>query len=220
LLVYCQSSHSAKRCARLQRLPVPREYLDAMLSSKNQKAISELPPLGPNSKESKTIQVIIETPRNCRNKFKFNPSDGLFELGSVLPAGSVFPYDFGFVPGTEADDGDPIDVLLLMDSPAFPGCRVVARLIGVIEAEQTEGKNTIRNDRLVAVAMEAHDYRELKSVKDICPHLLREIEQFFESYNRVRGKKFTLLGQRGPKPAWKLLKKAIVRRKRARRKRN
>ncbi len=185
-----------------------------MRSSKNQKAISDLPPFEP---ESKTIQVIIETPRNCRNEFKFNPSDGLFELGSVLPAGLAIPYDFGFVPGTEADDGDPIDVLLLMDSPAFPGCRVVARLIGVIEAEQTEGKRTVRNDRLVAVAIEAHDYRELKSEKDISPHLLREIEQFFKSYNATRGKKFTLIDHRGPKTAWKLLKKSIRRRRSNRR---
>jgi inorganic pyrophosphatase len=185
------------------------------MMSKNETAISDLQPFDP---KSKTIQVIIETPRNCRNKFKFDPADGLFELGSVLPAGFVFPYDFGFVPGTIADDGDPVDVLLLMDAPAFPGCRVMARLVGVIEAEQTEDGKTERNDRLVAVAAEAHDYRELESLKDVSQHLLEEIEHFFESYNELRGKQFKLLKHRGPKQAWKLLKKTISKGKSHRRK--
>ena len=183
--------------------------------SNNQKAISQLRPFDP---ETKAVQVIIETPRNCRNKFKFDEADGLFELGSVLPAGSCFPYDFGFVPGTKADDGDPIDVLLFMDAPAFPGCRVMARLVGVIEAEQRDDEQMERNDRLVAVAVEAHDYRELVSLKDVAPHLLDEIEHFFKSYNECRGKEFKLLGHRGPKQAWKLLKKAIRNGKSGRRK--
>jgi len=171
----------------------------------NLKAIAVLDPVD----QDDAVEVVIETPRNSRNKFKFDPKLGLFELGSVLPAGSVFPYDFGFVPGTRAEDGDPIDVLLLMDSPAFPGCRVKARLIGVIEAEQTDKEGKERNDRLVAVALEAHDYRDLKSIKDICPNLLNELEQFFVSYNEVRGKRFKLLGHHGPKRAWKLLEKAM-----------
>jgi len=160
-------------------------------------------------KKTGDVQVIVETPRNSRNKFKFNPETGLFELGSVLPAGSSFPYDFGFVPGTRSDDGDPLDVLLLMDSSGFPGCSVKARVIGVLEAEQTENGETQRNDRLVAVAQEAHDYRQLKSLKDMCPHLLKELEHFFVSYNELRGKTFRLLADRGPKSAKKLLKKAI-----------
>src|SRR5204863_2627366 len=143
------------------------------------------------------------------NKFRFDEESGLFELGSVLPAGSAFPYDFGFVPGTRAEDGDPIDVLLLMDASAFPGCRVKSRLIGVIEAEQTEDEETERNDRLVAVATDSHDYRELKSLKDISPNLLEELEHFFVSYNEMRGKSFKLLGHRGPKQAQKLLKQAM-----------
>jgi len=81
---------------------------------------------------------VIETPKDCRNKYKFDPALRSFKLNRVLPDGMVFPYDFGFVPSTLADDGDPIDVLLLMDAPAFPGCIIESRLIGVIEGEQTE----------------------------------------------------------------------------------
>src|SRR5262249_2243810 len=112
-----------------------RRSRKAMAKSKNQMAISDLQAV---DKDSGDLQVIVETPRNSRNKFKFDEETGLFELGSVLPAGAVFPYDFGFLPGTLAPDGDPLDVLLLMDASAFPGCRVRARLIGVIEAEQIE----------------------------------------------------------------------------------
>lgn len=152
------------------------------------------------------INVVIETPKGSRNKFKFDPRRHGFELCSVLPAGAEFPYDFGFVPGTKAPDGDPLDVLLLMDESAFPGCLVVSRAVGVIEAEQSEGRRMIRNDRVIAVAQDAHDYRDVRTLKDINRHLLEELEHFFVSYNEMRGKKFKLLGLRGPKRAMKLVR--------------
>jgi inorganic pyrophosphatase len=111
--------------------------------------ISRLAPFAPDGGD---LRVIIETPQGSRNKFDYDAELGLFKLGGVLPAGAVFPFDFGFVPSTTGGDGDPLDVLVLMDEAAFAGCLVEARLIGVIEAKQTErdGKTT-RNDRLVAV---------------------------------------------------------------------
>src|SRR5947207_11435270 len=102
--------------------------------------------------EDECVMVVIETPKGSPNKLAFEPRYGTFMLKGVLPAGAVFPFDFGFVPSTRAEDGDPIDVLVLMDAPVFPGCIVPSRLIGVIEAEQTEDGTTIRNDRLLAVA--------------------------------------------------------------------
>ncbi len=156
------------------------------------------------------VNVVIETPRQSRNKFKYDKKFGLFRLGSVLPAGASFPYDFGFVPRTKAEDGDPIDVLLLMDEPAYPGCLVEARLIGAIEAEQTEDGITTRNDRLIAVAANAHDYADMQNVSDINANLLKELEHFFISYNESRGKKFKMLGVCGPKRAAKLLKKSTA----------
>jgi len=157
--------------------------------------------------ETKELNVIIETAKGRRNKFKYDEKRGLFRLGGVLPAGSVFPYDFGFVPSTQGEDGDPLDVLVLMDEPAFAGCLVPARLIGVIEAEQTErdGK-TMHNDRLVAVASEAHTYRDIQSLDDLNDTLLEEIEHFFVSYNAVRGKEFKPTGRAGAAKA-----KALVR---------
>ena len=116
----------------------------------------------PSTPSSGDLHVIIETPKGSRNKFKYDEAHGLFKLGGVLPAGAVFPFDFGFVPTTLGGDGDPLDVLLLMDEPAFAGCLVAARLIGVIEAAQTEEDGTTeRNDRLIAVAAESRNHREV-----------------------------------------------------------
>src|SRR3954468_15152110 len=88
--------------------------------------------------ERDELIVIVETPKGSQNKYEYEPRSGSFILAGVLPAGAVFPFDFGFVPSTLGEDGDPLDVLLLMDAAAFSGCIVYARLIGVIEAEQTE----------------------------------------------------------------------------------
>jgi inorganic pyrophosphatase len=86
------------------------------------------------------LRVVIETPKGSRNKYAFNPDLGVFELRKVLPAGMVFPYDFGFVPRTRAGDGDPLDVLVLMDEPAFPGCVLGCRLVGVIRGRSRKAR--------------------------------------------------------------------------------
>jgi inorganic pyrophosphatase len=108
--------------------------LEVKLGKKNGLADpSRLKPLVPNDKQ--LLRVVIETPKGSRNKFAFNLEQHTFELKKVLPAGMAFPYDFGFVPSTKADDGDPVDVLVLMDEPAFPECVLLCRPIGVIEGE-------------------------------------------------------------------------------------
>jgi len=160
------------------------------------------------------VNVVVETPRGCRNKFKFDEKLNLFRLNAVLPAGSVFPFDFGYIAGTRAEDGDPLDVLVLIDEPAFTGCVVEARLIGVMEAEQTEDGTTTRNDRLLAVASDSKDHESVKTAKDLDKRLLEEIEHFFVSYNQLSDKKFKILGLRGPKAAAKCLERAERRRRR------
>src|SRR6201987_2793004 len=115
--------------------------------------------LAPLDKEFQSrIQVIIETPKGSRNKFAFDPEQEVFALAKVLPAGMVFPYDFGFIPSTKAEDGDPTDVLVLMDEPGFPGVLVKCRVIGIIEGEQGATKDTERNDRIVAIEQANHSY--------------------------------------------------------------
>jgi|SRR5438270_9733065 len=154
------------------------------------------------------VQVVVETPKGSRNKYAFDPKRRTFRLKKVLPEGMSFPLDFGFIPSTEADDGDPLDVLLLMDQPVFPGCLVDARLIGVMEAEQSEDGKTNRNDRLIAVCDASHTHSDVRSVGDLNDRLLREIEQFFVNYNALSGKKFKVLACKGPRAAAKCLKRA------------
>lgn len=168
---------------------------------------SKLKPL--NSDDKKQLRVVIETPKGSRNKFAFDPQQRIFELKKVLPAGMAFPYDFGFVPSTEADDGDPTDVLVLMDEPAFPGCVVTCRPIGVIEGEQGEDKDKERNDRIIAVEQDAHSWADVHTVKDLGKKFCRELEEFFVNYHKLTGKKYRVIGLKGPDQARKLVKSQI-----------
>jgi inorganic pyrophosphatase len=156
-------------------------------------------------KEKGYWRVVIESPRGSRNKYKYDEELGVMVLSTVLPQGMSFPYDFGFLPQTLGDDGDPLDVLLLMDEPAFAGCIVPSRLVGVIEAKQTEkGKKPEKNDRLVAVGVNSRIYRNCQKLQDLSDEHLHEIQQFFIAYNRIRDKKFQVIQLGGIKKAEKL----------------
>ncbi len=166
--------------------------------------------LSPFYNDSKEVNVVIETPKGSRNKYNYDHDSGVFTLGGVLAAGHSFPFDFGFIPKTLGGDGDPLDVLVLMDEPAFAGCLVKARIIGVIEAEQTErdGKTT-RNDRLIAVSSDSHEHQNIKSSNDLSEILVDDIEHFFVSYNQAKGKKFKPLGRFAGQKAMKLVDEGI-----------
>ena len=177
--------------------------------------VSRLPPFGD---DDATINVIVETSKGSRNKITFDPERGLYELGGVLPVGASFPYDFGFVPSTLGDDGDPLDVLLLMDEPVFAGCLVSARLVGVITAEQQERDGAVeRNDRLLAVAEKSRLHADVRGLDDLGDTLLEEIEHFFVSYNEIKGKRFTPTGRKGARAARKIVEKGAERFARRRR---
>jgi len=170
----------------------------------------------PNQLDEKnaTSRVIIETPKGCRNKFDYDPESNLFMLAGLLPEGMMFPFDFGFIPSTLGEDGDPLDILVLMDAPAHPGCLIEARLIGIITAKQTEEGKAKANDRLIGVAVHSYQHDNIKTVDDISKTLLAQVEEFFVSYNKQRGKKFKVTGTGGPKKAVAFLKAGIKERKR------
>lgn len=170
------------------------------------RSLLELETVDPRTGE---LAVIVETPKGSRNKYKFDEKLELFRLSGVLPEGAVFPFEFGFLPSTKAADGDPLDVIVLVDGPTSVGCLVMARLIGVIEAEQTEHGHTVRNDRLITVATHAHLFAEVKSLTDMSDKTVEEIEHFFVSYNEMRGTVFKPLGRFGPERAMKLVDEAI-----------
>ena len=174
------------------------------------KALSSPTVLKPFDDKKEYLRVVIETPKGSRNKFKYDPELSSYRLNSVLPEGMVFPYDFGFVPGTKAQDGDPVDVLLLMDIPAYPGIVVESRIVGVIEAEQSENGDKIRNDRIVAVAKDSRVHSDIKKPRDLNENMLNEVERFFTNYNQEHGKGFKVLGLKGEDTARKLIKKSAT----------
>lgn len=132
--------------------------------------------------------------------------------GASLPAGLSFPFDFGFLPGTRAADGDPLDILVLMDAPAYPGCVVAVRFLGAIEAEQRVGDSpAYRNDRLIGLAEGSTQRGDPHRLADLDDHLLDEIEAFFTTYDGLRGKAFKAfkaLRRVGPDAARGLLDRA------------
>jgi len=171
--------------------------------------LSRLSPFDLEDKE--LVQVIIETPRGSRNKFAYDPRQNVFEVKRVLPSGMTFPYEFGFVPSTKAEDGDPTDVLVLMDEPASPGCLVKCRLVGAIEGVQIDNQKgkKIRNDRLLGIERSTHEYAQVMDIKDLDKKLLQELGNFFVNYHEMEGKRYEVLGLCGAKNALKLLKKTI-----------
>ncbi|HEY7293239.1 MAG TPA: inorganic diphosphatase [Vicinamibacterales bacterium] len=158
------------------------------------------------NKKAATCRAIIETPKGFRNKFAYDRETGLFKLSGLLPEGMMFPFDFGFIPSTLGQDGDPVDVLVLMDAPAHVGCLVDVRLIGVIAAEQTEDGKKERNDRLLGVAIHTYQHSDITSIDEVSETLLSQVEAFFISYNRQRGKTFRVTATSGRRKALALLK--------------
>ncbi len=174
--------------------------------------LSELPPI---DEEAKSINVIVETPKGARTKLAYDPEHEAFIVRKVLPQGMSFPFDFGFIPSTVGDDGDPLDVLVLMDESVPSGAIVPSRLIGVLEATQTEeGGASEGNDRLIAISESCQLFAEVKKLNDLPDAVTHQIEQFFITYNAQEGKKFVIEGRHGRKRAQEVLKKG--RRKRAR----
>jgi inorganic pyrophosphatase len=172
------------------------------MPTRSQPLLHELP----SQDEKGNWHAVIEAAQGTRNKLKYLPELGALSLHAVLPLGTSFPYDFGFVPSTVGDDGDPLDVLVFMDQPVPPGTVVPCRLIGVIEAQQKEkGEKARRNDRLLAVAANTHRYGLWQKLGDIPDNVLEEIERFFVFYNRQKGVTFKPLARRGPMHAKELL---------------
>ncbi len=166
-----------------------------------------IPPREPNTR---LVNVIIDTPRGSRNKFKFDEELGCFKLSRILPAGHVFPYDFGSIPGTRGEDGDALDMLVFTEEPAFPGCLITVRLIGVIVASQTEKGRTISNDRLIGVPLTLVNKPAIRELSELGATRLKQIEHFFISYNAAQNRRFVPLRRLGAKHAERVLNRAIV----------
>lgn len=163
--------------------------------------------LGPFDREKDCINVIIETPKGSRVKYVYDEETGLFQVKKALPEGMTFPFNFGFIPSTEAEDGDPLDILILNEESLVPGCLLKATLKGAIKAEQTEDGKTTRNDRLLGFALRKETPTWLASL-ELDGKTCNQIAYFFKSYNKLEGRKFKMLGQTGARKAIQMVEKA------------
>jgi inorganic pyrophosphatase len=155
------------------------------------------------------MDIIIETPKGSPVKYKFDERYRLFRLNKILAAGLVFPFDFGFIPDTKGDDTDPIDVLVISEFQGFPGCVMDCRIVGCIQAEQKSGKETIQNDRFLAVPEQSTVFENVISIEDIPSTVISEIEAFFINYMSAEGKEIHLLGNLNAAQAMAMLKVTI-----------
>ena len=138
-------------------------------------------------------------------KYKLDSREHVYPISHILPGDLAFPFDFGSIPSTLAADGDPLDVLIVMEVPSFAGCLVRVRLIGALEAKQTQKGKTQRNDRLIGVAAESREYRNVRRLTDLRPQLIDEVEDFFVSYNARRGRRFRIVRRVGRSAARRLV---------------
>ena len=162
---------------------------------------------------AKTCRVVIETPHGSRAKLNFDSESGLLEVRKLLPAGMAFPLDFGFIPSTEGGDGGPLDMLVLAEEPLPPGCLATVRLLGALEAEQTEQADggepsTVRNDRIIARLAQSGSFQDIDCLAQLGDAFCAELASLFVTYNNLKGKRFAVVGTLGPDGAAELIRQS------------
>jgi inorganic pyrophosphatase len=158
------------------------------------------------------VDVVIETPKGSAQKYDYVPHTPFFKLSKILPSGMVFPYDFGFIPKTKGEDGDPLDVIVVSEFNSFPGVIIPCRIIGGLKAKQSEEKGSkkmIRNDRFLAVPKCSNIFQHIEEMADLPKKITDDLEEFFIDYNRLEGKKFKALEKMGRKEAQQLIQKQV-----------
>jgi len=163
--------------------------------------------------------TVVETPRGSAAKLGFDPDLQVFTLSKSLILVLTYPYDWGFIPSTKGEDGDPVDVLILHDTATAPGLVLKCSIIGVLEVVQTEaGKHPIRNDRIIAVPRHSHRERNERDASDLPKQVRSEIEKFFVATDELESKELKFLGWKGPKTGQALIDKAVKKFKKGNRK--
>jgi len=142
---------------------------------------------GPNVPD--VLYAVIEIPKGSRNKYEYDKDMESFALDRVLYSSVTYPADYGFIPQTIYDDGDPMDILVLMDQPTFPGCIIESRPIGIMGMIDGGDKDY----KLLAVPVEDPKYENIKDIDDVPTHLLDEIAEFFKTYKNLEGKEVEIL---------------------------
>ncbi|BCX11189.1 MAG: inorganic pyrophosphatase [Thermosynechococcus sp.] len=159
----------------------------------------------PAQPEPGVVNVLVEIAGGSRNKYEFDKKMNAFALDRVLYSAVVYPYDYGFIPNTLAEDGDPLDGLVMMDEPTFPGCVIAARPIGMLEMIDSGD----RDEKILCVPVGDPRYVEVKSLKDIAPHRLEEIAEFFRTYKNLQKKVTEILGWQDVDAVQPLVEKCV-----------
>jgi inorganic pyrophosphatase len=157
---------------------------------------------GPDCPE--IVRMIVEIPKNSGNKYEYDGELGVFRLDRALYSPMHYPGDYGFVPGTLAADGDPLDVLALVEEPSFPGCLIEVRPVGILNMVDNEEAD----QKIVAVPNRNPRYDEVHTMDQIFPHVRREIEHFFTIYKELEGKKTQMQGWGRPMEAREVIVKS------------
>jgi inorganic pyrophosphatase len=156
------------------------------------------------------VYAVVETPRGSRAKLEFDPKLGAFTLAKPLLAGLTYPYDWGFIPSTKAQDGDPLDVLIIHDAATYPGLVLQCKPIGVLEVLQSSNGKKERNDRMFVVPDRSPFEGDLQDIRRLPARAIEELEKFFEATDALESKKLRFLGWRGPARAIKTIKKLAL----------
>jgi inorganic pyrophosphatase len=147
-------------------------------------------------KKEQLITAMVESPKGFSQKFDFDPEEQRFRLNKILPAGLMFPFDFGMIPGTKGEDGDPLDIVVIDEHGTFPGCLVECRLIGALQAEQTERDGQkMRNDRFIGIPVVSQIFPNIKDLHQLPDNILNQLEHFFRNYNEQAGKQFRVIAR-------------------------
>lgn len=154
------------------------------------------------------VHAVVETPRGARAKLTYDPELRVFVLSKSLMAGLTYPHDWGFIPSTQAEDGDPVDVLVIHEAATSPGLVIKCKAIGVLEIVEHEKKKKQRNDRVMAVPVDSHSEQGLRDVRQLSKQVREELEKFFVATAELQSKTLKCLGWRGPKQALQLIKKS------------
>jgi inorganic pyrophosphatase len=155
---------------------------------------------GPDSPE--IVRMIVEIPKNSSNKYEYDGELGVFRLDRALYSPLHYPGDYGFVPGTLADDGDPLDVLAIVDDASYPGVLISVRPVGLLDMIDDDEPD----QKILAVPNKNPRFDQIHTIDQVFPHKLREIEHFFAIYKELEGKKTQMRGWRGPKEARDLIR--------------
>lgn len=157
--------------------------------------------IDPGPETPEVVRMIVEIPKNSANKFEYDGKLGVFRLDRALYSPMHYPGDYGFIPGTLAEDGDPLDVLTLVTEPSFTGCLIEVRPVGVLYMVDKDE----HDQKILAVPNNNPRYDSIHTIDQIFPHLKREIEHFFSIYKELQGTKTEINGWGGPKAARRLI---------------